>query len=553
MRNKNYLKIISKSFCIAIGIFFILVSLYSVFRPYTLELMKKDVTIKVVANGSYNKEALDDNVRISNIAVNGNSINMSTLPIDEGSQWKYDSKNDFLYVYEYSGDEVLTINRKDVYSLTISFVSELGSGVADLYIDDELIDRIDLYSEEKWSELEYDYETTPLVYPETHFGMYVGTVSVLWAICFVYLLLFKLPVGIKEYFIKTAQIGLLSVVTLTVILIVQYTNFTKIAEVVSEQHQSFLKAFVLIFLVMQTLTLLTKRVWIGFSVVSLLVFILNIVSKIKLLNRGVPLLPWDFMLIKETVSVIGTYEISLSVTDIISFIMIIMLTVMFILCKAKINSHIVLRLGLALVCLSMSSLFIYNSFIHPGTAQDGSNLRVYQVDKYYEKNGFLTAFVDFFAYLKTSEAPEDYSRETMEKIVEELKTDEESKGNTPTIIAVMSESFWNIDRVDTLNFNEDVFPTFNSLKNESTYGELFSHVLGGGTVMSEFEFLTGFSALYFPKDYMIYGSAMSDNFNSSVSMLKEQGYTTVAMHPYLSTNYNRETAYQKYGFDKCYF
>ena len=32
--------------------------------------------------------------------------------------------------------------------------------------------------------------------------------------------------------------------------------------------------------------------------------------------------------------------------------------------------------------------------------------------------------------------------------------------------------------------------------------------------------------------------------------LEEQGYTTVAMHPYVPTNYNREVVYETMGFDR---
>ncbi len=195
--------------------------------------------------------------------------------------------------------------------------------------------------------------------------------------------------------------------------------------------------------------------------------------------------------------------------------------------------------------------FVESSFVDYEANDD---YRVYQVKKYYDERGFISAYLEYCSYLNGSNKPDTYSKENIEKIVQEITEYTSNTGDkTPTIIAVMSESFWNIDRMDTIHFYHDVCPNLNELKTESRYGELYTHVLNGGTVVSEFEFLTGFSGEFFPEDYMVYGNFIDDDFSSAVSVLKNQGYKTIAIHPYIASNYNRENAYQKLGFDESYF
>ena len=52
---------------------------------------------------------------------------------------------------------------------------------------------------------------------------------------------------------------------------------------------------------------------------------------------------------------------------------------------------------------------------------------------------------------------------------------------------------------------------------------------------------------------MVYGSSLGDEFTSAASILRDQGYHTVALHPYEATNYNRNTAYTALGFEQMIF
>ena len=140
-----------------------------------------------------------------------------------------------------------------------------------------------------------------------------------------------------------------------------------------------------------------------------------------------------------------------------------------------------------------------------------------------------------------------------ESVDEDEKNIAEEDNNTPNIIVIMSESFWDINRLENVEFAEDPLPVFNALKNESLHGNILSHIYGGNTVVSEFECLTGYDGSFFPQDYMVYGGYMREDFDSVVSFLKAKDYYTVAMHPFIDTNYNRNVAYEKFGFDQMVF
>ena len=79
------------------------------------------------------------------------------------------------------------------------------------------------------------------------------------------------------------------------------------------------------------------------------------------------------------------------------------------------------------------------------------------------------------------------------------------------------------------------------------------HTFGGGTYKSEYEALSGLS----PDDFGIYSSlvfysvAKHTHF-SLPKILKEQGYKTVVLNPFMPNNYNAGEAYKYLGFDEHY-
>ena len=126
-----------KDLPVVFGIYFLLVAGLTVLRPFYLKSLNRDITLTIVATGEKQESSKSNYVRLSHIAVNGRDINLAQVKIDEGSLWTYDSLNDYLRVYEFEDPQSITVQLKDVHSLKVGMVSEVGSGIAEILIDGE--------------------------------------------------------------------------------------------------------------------------------------------------------------------------------------------------------------------------------------------------------------------------------------------------------------------------------------------------------------------------------------------------------------------------------
>ncbi|WP_181995777.1 LTA synthase family protein [Clostridium sp. AM58-1XD] len=169
----------------------------------------------------------------------------------------------------------------------------------------------------------------------------------------------------------------------------------------------------------------------------------------------------------------------------------------------------------------------------------------------YEENGFLPAFISFAQRLKISQ-PEGYSTQDVNYILERLPAYEGPDDRKPTIIAIMNEAFSDLSALGPFDSSKNELRFYNALKSDPGTIEIgFDYVStrGGGTSLTEFEFLTGNSMAN------ILGTTPFTQFDfqhipSIVSNLKEQGYEAIAMHPENPNNYKRSNVYASMGFDE---
>jgi phosphoglycerol transferase MdoB-like AlkP superfamily enzyme len=115
----------------------------------------------------------------------------------------------------------------------------------------------------------------------------------------------------------------------------------------------------------------------------------------------------------------------------------------------------------------------------------------------------------------------------------------------------MSEAFSDLDILGEFTTNEDYIPFVHSLlkgADNTQSGYLHVSVLGGNTANTEFEFLTGETMAFLPQGSIPYQQYVKMPTFSLASYLNELGYSTVAMHPYLSTGWQRDKAYTLLDF-----
>jgi phosphoglycerol transferase MdoB-like AlkP superfamily enzyme len=189
--------------------------------------------------------------------------------------------------------------------------------------------------------------------------------------------------------------------------------------------------------------------------------------------------------------------------------------------------------------------------------------------EYYKDNSnafnYDLYFADMLATLcqkSGMEIPEYYSAQAVETFATQSaamlaeKQQNTEDGVQPNIIAIMSESYGDLRVLGDFETNIPVTPFMDSLKeNENAVtGFAYASIFGSKTANSEFEFLSGDSVLFIPNSmvYLHYFDKVNA-YDSLVSVLKDQGYTASAMHPYLRAGWNRPAVYSKMGFDETMF
>jgi len=122
-------------------------------------------------------------------------------------------------------------------------------------------------------------------------------------------------------------------------------------------------------------------------------------------------------------------------------------------------------------------------------------------------------------------------------------------GRPPDLVVVMAESFFDpsilngVERVPQLD-------AFYRMREGAVSGQLAVPAgAGGGTMRTEFEFLTGVALHHLSAHPYPYYSLVRASFPSLPRLLKGTGYEALALHPHRPTFWNRNVAYPNLGFD----
>lgn len=176
----------------------------------------------------------------------------------------------------------------------------------------------------------------------------------------------------------------------------------------------------------------------------------------------------------------------------------------------------------------------------------------------YLANGFV-AGVLYNLRVPAMERPPGYSKATMLEIAERYsladhRNDKRSTGsvNDVNIVLVLSEAFSDPTWLNGVEYAEDPLPHTRKLMSETTSGRMLTQLYGGGTANMEFELLTGMSLSQFNPQLQTPYQMLVPNYSafpSAVGYSKSQGHTPIAIHPYMTSMYKRETVYPILGFE----
>jgi len=278
--------------------------------------------------------------------------------------------------------------------------------------------------------------------------------------------------------------------------------------------------------------------------------------------RSAPIMPWDIFSIKTAASVADNFKYTMDKDAILSSLgLVTVLVLEFFLAEKKRFIHWKIRLGGTLVC----TLLIYGFTVMIQADSSVSRFKLY--DKLFTpttmsyKDGTALAFLMELEYLIVDK-PSGYKASEAKELLSSYAQDSENvpaegiNGTLPNIIVIMNEAFSDPAVLADFETNQDYMPFVRSLmeNGENTKsGYLHVSVLGGNTANTEFEFLTGNSMAFLPQGSIPYQQYIKSDVPSLASHLKEYGYTTIGMHPYNSSGWERDEVYPLLGLDTNYF
>lgn len=313
-------------------------------------------------------------------------------------------------------------------------------------------------------------------------------------------------------------------------------------------------------LVALLLLFLTGSVRAAIRIEAVVAMLIGVINYFVVQFRSNPVQPWDIFSIKTAAVVADNYKYTLEKHAIICIVVFLLIVI---------GAHFIpkcdgmkkkFRIGGSIGILVLLVLLTRYT-----QSQDAiSRFRLY--DKLFTpntmtyKDGTVVAFLMQCQYLSVS-MPDGYSEKAAEEILVSFSNEQSSlqtgpaKEKMPNIIVIMNEAFSDLSILGEYTTNEDEIPFVRSLMDgqyNTVSGYMDVSVLGGNTANTEFEFLTGDTMAFLPQGCVPYQQYIHGQTASVASSLKSMGYRTIALHPYLSTGWEREEVYKHFGFDAFY-
>lgn len=211
-----------------------------------------------------------------------------------------------------------------------------------------------------------------------------------------------------------------------------------------------------------------------------------------------------------------------------------------------------ISVGLAAVAI----IFSYNFFfVNNWPLHNAVTVRLNNPAINYTDNGSALSYMLTVTYTIVDK-PDDYSVSKAQMLAKKYTSDSRTAAdkNAPNIIAVMNESFADLNFNTKMPLSEDPIPFTHSLKENTIKGHLYMSIFGGQTPNSEFEFLTGNTLAFLPYRSVPFKNYLNEKTANLTYTLKAQGYSgNYANHPFVASGWNRTTAYPNLGFDGMNF
>ncbi len=293
---------------------------------------------------------------------------------------------------------------------------------------------------------------------------------------------------------------------------------------------------------------LSRRAWVGFLASFLPTVGLAMVNYFKIRLRSDPLLAADLRLAAEAGGIVGNY--SLDLTWLVWFALgcLIAGTAFAVfLMPGGLRGWRERAFG-ALSCLALLAVAFAAVYTDPAVYRKTENNRFINqwsdVEVFVSKGciyPFLYSFREMFPT-----PPEGYVEAEAAALLSKHPGGDIPEERKVSVVGIMLEAFCDLTDFPALAAEPGVaavYEPWHALEAESVSGDLLTNIFAGGTVDSEWAFLTG---------YTEHGE-FRKNTDSYVWYLKNQGYQTFGSHPGYGWFYNRQNVNRYLGFDEYWF
>ena len=323
---------------------------------------------------------------------------------------------------------------------------------------------------------------------------------------------------------------------------------------------------------------LSGSVRISVFTVSPVLLIFGIANMFVKEFKGSPLVPMDFSSIRTAGNVASAYTYPVGAEIVFGICLTAMLLALAsrlsmpkLKLAGKITRGLACVLSLAVVCG-----FAYTFYFTDTVADYGLKPDFFNQTRGYKNHGALLEFTLNTKYLWLQQ-PASYDADDIEGIVlgnagedspsiletalvRQGMSEEEaasivsvptagSLGQTPNIIVIMNESFSDLSVVGDFETNIPYLDYLDSLRDETIQGNMYVSVIGTGTSNTEYEFLTGNAMAFLPAGSNAYQLYVKGTQPGLTSTLMDQGYSSLAFHPYFESSWNRPAVYEYMGFE----
>jgi len=310
---------------------------------------------------------------------------------------------------------------------------------------------------------------------------------------------------------------------------------------------SVLVSVLLIVLAVVAVYALAGSVLVAYGAVSLVLLVAYVVNYFKMAITGGVFVPSDIFLAGAAAEVAEPGIISVSFTLVSSILLVILLHIPLYFTAVKIKF---VKRAVALPVVFLIIFLFFTGGFAANRVLPTLGLDIGTVTDRYRENGMM---LGFYSELVSRSNAGALVFDT--SVLMPLPQPQRDHSITPNVIVIMSESFVDPMTWGNINFSQYPVPNFRRLAEGNLSGNVIVPVFGGGTVNTEMEFLTGGAHVFYGSRFYVPNERVRHYFSREIPtalpwLFRENGYRTVAIHPFLGDFYNRNIIYPLIGFDE---